>query len=239
MLYAPLVTGLVVYPVPALSAALLLALTTGLFFAQNAWGLVLRGRAGERGLTWLIVYGATAGATGFVLLLVQGLWRLLPLAVPAAALLGLQAWQRRATRRQIDHSTINEMLSATVMASGATAAYLAAGYAWGPGALAPWLAFALYFGGTVLYVKMRVSALRQGHVMPGSGAICLSWHVALLITALFLFGLTGGVAAGPALLRAALGWWRPRQISLRRLGVTEMVHAAWFCVWVGVSLSRL
>ena len=48
MLYAPLLTGLVVYNIHPLMCLLLIAMATAAFFAQNALGLLLRERGDEQ-----------------------------------------------------------------------------------------------------------------------------------------------------------------------------------------------
>lgn len=163
MLYAPLVTGLLAFGVPPLPAGLLLLVASAVFFAQNALGLHLRRRGAPGNLLWLLVFGGVGMAAGAVLLLHLQLLRLAPLALPAVLLFVWQAWQRRRTRRQIDHSTTNEAATAAVMALGASAAALTVGQPLWVAAVA-WGAFALYFVGSVLYVKMRVAdaRLRRG-----------------------------------------------------------------------------
>lgn len=245
MLYAPLVTGLVSYRVASLPAALLLLAGTSLFFAQNALGLQLRGRAGAHNGRWLVLFVLLGAAAG-VGLLALGQWPLLPLALPALALVAVQAWRRRATRRQIDHSTANELLSVGVMSLGAVAACLAAGRPWTIDLLLPWGGFMLYFGGSVLYVKMRVGDARRRMDTDRrrAGLPCVGWHAAFLLAAL-IWGLRTDVgvwpvaAAVPPVLRAWIPWQRLNGSipSLRRLGFTEVGISLWFCAFFGLSLA--
>ena len=107
MLYAPLLTGLVVYNIHPLMCLLLRECGD----AQTWWWL------GGCGL--IVVAGA-----GVLQLLGHG--RVLWLTVPAVALLGWQAIRRRGTRRQIDHSLLNEMLTVPVLGLGAPAAQIVA-----------------------------------------------------------------------------------------------------------------
>ncbi|MBQ36568.1 MAG: hypothetical protein CME04_09270 [Gemmatimonadaceae bacterium] len=253
MLYAPLLTGLLAYRVTPLPAALLATVATALFFAQNALGLQLRGRAGPDNTRWLTGFVIVGSAAGAGLLFGYGLWRLLPLAAPAALLFAWQAWQRRQTRRQIDHSTANELVTAAVMALGASAAHLAAGHPWTAAAAVPWVAFALYFGGSVLYVKMRVRDARSGGDTQARwrhGLACALFHGGLGITTAGLaltcwpgshFGALAGVATGPAILRALFAWLRldGTMPSLQRIGVLEVVFASWFSLWLAAALVGL
>jgi hypothetical protein len=250
MLYAPLVTCLVAYRVSLLPAALLILVMTSVFFAQNALGLQLRGRGGPGNTRWLAAFAAAGSAAGVGLLVGHDLLLLLPLGVPAALLFAWQAWQRRQTRRQIDHSTINELATVAVMALGATAAFLASDHGWMPAAALPWAAFTLYFCGSVLYVKMRVRNARAGDNSDRwrQGMACGLFHIVLGVLIVGLatgewpglhFTVLGGVAAAPAIIRACIAWYRldGSLPSLRRIGVVEAAFSTWFSVWIGVALA--
>ena len=251
MLYAPLATGLLVYRVEPPVAALLIVVVSCVFFGQNALGLRLRGRGGPTNDRWLAGFAVAGVAAATGLLLGLGLWRLLPLAAPAALLFAWQAWQRRATRRQIDHSTVNEVATAAVMALGASAAYLAAGHPWMPAIGLPWAAFALYFSGSVFYVKMRVHDARSSAAPDErwrQGVICGLFHagLGLVVACLFAagwpnpqFGLFAGIALIPAIARAWIAWRRldGRLPSLQRIGVLEFLFATWFSCWLGMALA--
>ena len=102
MLYAPLLTAIIVYRVDHLPAVLLVGLATAAFFAQNALGLLLRERSDARTWRWLIVCSVVV-LGGTMILWVEGHGRVLLLGVPAIVLLSGQALKRRWTRRQIDH----------------------------------------------------------------------------------------------------------------------------------------
>lgn len=250
MLYAPLVTCLAAYRVAPLPAALLIVVVTSVFFSQNALGLHLRRRGGPANTRWLAAFIVAGAAAGAGLLVGCGLWRLLPLGGPAALLFVWQAWQRRQTRRQIDHSTINEVATVAVMALGATAAFLAAGRGWMPEAGLPWAAFTLYFCGSVFYVKMRVHDARSGDDRDRwrQGMVCGLFHVGLGVLTVGLatrarpglhFALLAGVAGAPAVIRACIAWNRldGSLPSLRRIGIWEVAFATWFSVWIGVALT--
>ena len=104
-----------------------------------------------------------AGGCGLIVVAGAGLLQLLGhgrvlwLAVLAVALLGWQAMRRRGTRRQIDHSLLNEMLTVPVLGLGAPAAQIVASESVTHHALLPYLCFNLYFHGSVLLVKMLVA----------------------------------------------------------------------------------
>lgn len=252
MLYAPLVTGLLAYPVSLLTAALLVAAATAAFFAQNAAGLALRDRAAPGMWPWLAAYvgAGLAALAGLTLGLRQ--WHLLWLAAPGLALFAWQAHQKRATRRQVDRSLANELATAAVLSLGASAAHAAAAGALRPGAVVPWATFAIYFGGTVLYVKMRVDASRLRAASPWgrrwqAGGACLVYHGLLAVLAALAVERTwpapvaAWLAAGyaPAVLRAAFAWARlgGGAPPLRRIGLGEVGYAVWFSALAGIGLA--
>ncbi len=70
MLYAPLLTGLVVYNIHPLMCLLLIAMATAAFFAQNALGLLLRERGDAQTWWWL-------GAAGLIVVAGAGVLQLL------------------------------------------------------------------------------------------------------------------------------------------------------------------
>lgn len=252
MLYAPLITAIPVYAVDRLPAALLVVAVTAAFCLQNVVGLLLRGR-GDPGTTiWVGLYAVITVGAGAGLVVGYRLWPLLPLALPGALLFGWQAYRRRATRRQIDRSTANELATVAVLSLGAAAAQIAAAGEWTMGAATPWALFTAYFGGTVLYVKMRVAAAR-GH-RDGVwlhrwrvGRICILYHLGLGVT-IAAAGIAGdppsvalaGVALAPALGRGLLSWlWlEDGPPPLRRIGVAEIVYGVWFSLWIGLALTR-
>jgi hypothetical protein len=249
MLYAPLLTAIIVYRVDHLPAVLLVGLATAAFFAQNALGLLLRERSDARTWRWLIVCSVVV-LGGTMILWVEGHGRVLLLGVPAIVLLSGQALKRRWTRRQIDHSLLNEMLTVAVLGMGAPAVHIVATRSITLDSWVLWLAFSLYFLGSVLFVKMMVGAARDASPPPlrwRRGGINVIYH--LLIVLLLLFGLlmpgTGGmlfqglIAFLPAVLRAGVGWWKlsMRQPALRRFGFMELAVATWFSAWAGVGAS--
>jgi len=224
---------------------------SSVFFAQNALGLQLRGRGGTANRAWLAGFGVTAAAAGAALVLGCGLWQLLPLALPAMLLFIWQAWQRRTTRRQIDHSTANEIATAAVMALGASAAHLAANRPWAPAVGLPWVVFGLYFSGSVLYVKMRVHDVRSAAETQQrwrQGLACDLFHIGLGVLGVGLiagswrnpvFGVLCAAAMTPAVARALIAWRRldVSLPSLRRIGVQELLSASSFSGCIGVALS--
>lgn len=255
MLYAPLVTGLLAYGVDPGPAVLLVVAATAAFFAQNAAGLLLRGRAAPWTALWLALDGAAGLAAVAGLTLGYGLWPLLVLAAPGVALFAWQAQRRHATRRQVDRATANELATVAVLSLGAAAAHVAATEALTPAAVAPWAAFALYFGGSVYYVKMRVEAARLRDGRTWARRWRAGWRSSLCHLGLGLLAGAGIAAGGPTRDAAALAaaavapavgraLWAGLRLTdapprLRRLGVWEIVYAVWFSGWIGAALAAV
>ncbi len=106
MLYTPFAIGAAVsYPSPAGPLTTLLFACTSAYFAQNALGLLLRGRGGHSVLPWLVAFSLVLAASVAILIGVHGTHDLLWFGPLATALFAWQAWQRHRTGRQIDRST--------------------------------------------------------------------------------------------------------------------------------------
>ncbi|MBT3342452.1 MAG: YwiC-like family protein [Gemmatimonadetes bacterium] len=250
MLYAPLLTGLVVYPVGWFMSLLLAVLATSAFFAQNALGLLLRGRGDGRTWRWLAACGALVGVSA------AAYWgaghaRVLWLGLPAALLFSWQALQRRLTRRQIDHSLANELITVPILGLGAPAAHIISAGQMTPGALLPSVAFSLYFAGSVFFVKMLIGAIHDPAPAPlrwRRGGATLLYHGFILLALLAGIGgldngrilIPGLIGFLPVVARTLFMWWRLSGVppSLRRVGFIEVGIALWFSIWIGVFLTH-
>ncbi len=251
MLYAPLLTGLIVYRINTTVSLLMVGLATAAFFAQNALGLLLRERGGTTTWRWLGVCSVVIVVCVLVLMEL-GHWRILPLAIPVLVVLVWQAIQRRWTRRQIDHSLLNEMITVPVLGLGAPAAQIIFSQSFSVNALPLWIAFNLYFLGSVLFVKMLVGATRDASPPPlrsHRGGVNVGYHVTILLALIAGVIMPSGrtillpaiVGFTPVVLRTLFFWWRmeKRSPALRRVGLIETGIAMWFSLWVGILASRL
>jgi hypothetical protein len=116
-------------------------------------------------------------------------------------------------------------------------------------ALALWLLNALYFGGTVFYIKLKV---RQQPRQPAPDQLgrrlvkakaCLTYQTVALTLVILLVALRQAplltpLAFVPVTIKILLGasqWQEKRSLSLVRLGVIEIVHAAAFAGLVAVA----
>ena len=89
MIYLPAAIGLVSVSRPSVLYGLLFVVAlTGVFFAQNAAGILLRGSRNPGTKRWLALYTLTSCVFGGALLLSSDRWALGVFLVPAAALFG-------------------------------------------------------------------------------------------------------------------------------------------------------
>ncbi|MCX7886576.1 MAG: hypothetical protein N3B01_04865 [Verrucomicrobiae bacterium] len=200
-----------------LKVLLFLTSTICLFVARASWL--------ERRWQWLAVLLVAGGAAAVPLLAAWGLWWLAGFAMIGAALAALP---RAAV-------LISQLLAVAGLTLTAPAAwYTATGRLDAP-AFWLWLWNALYFAGSVCYVRLRIA--RKGQCWP-----VLTFYFTVLAFALALAAgnvVSYGVplAFAPSAIRAILGTRRlSATLRLRRLGWSEMAHAIVFGVLLAAAL---
>lgn len=192
---------------------------------------------------WAIVYAATAGIAGTILIVAYRLWWLAPMALLGVLLVAYHLWlvsQRR-------EMTLPGELSGIVgLALGAPMAYYVGRGTLDETALALWLVNALYFGGTVFYIKLKVRQQPKQSPPPPiparfrAASACLTYHTAALAITIALAMLAIAplwipLAFLPVLAKALYGTWQwqdRRSLSLVRLGIIEMVFSVAFAAMV-------
>ena len=135
------------------------------------------------------------------------------------------------------------------LALGAPMAYYTASGQLGSVAAALWLVNALYFGGTVFYIKLKV---RQQPRLAAPDRVserlvkakaCLAYQTIALtiIAALVAFqwapwlALLAFVPVTIKVIHGAWQWQDKKSLSITRLGVTEIVHAVAFSLLVIIA----
>jgi hypothetical protein len=188
---------------------------------------------------WTAIYGSIAVLSGSWLILAYGLWWLLVVGVVGGLLIGLHLWF--VARRQ-EMSATGELAAIFGLALGAPMAYYVAGGQLDDTAALLWLMNALYFGGTVFYIKLKVRHQPRMAVPahPGRRFLeaksCLGYQtmaltIIILLATLRLAPLLAPLALIPATLKAVFGAWQwqeKKSLSLVRLGVVEIFHAVAF-----------
>jgi len=245
MLYVPLLAGILVagaFPLPAL---MLVLSATALFIGREpllGWLRARRRQKESGGLRDLALgYIACAFVFGAPQILVYRLFWLLPLGLLTILLLWITSAMAARGR---DRGVAGEILAISGLALGAPAAYYAASGRLGTGALWLWVLSVLYFTSSVFYVKMRVlsSNRRRVEAYRCARRNCASYHAFLFLGLIALAGLGNLnllilMAFAPALARALFYFVRPMgPLSLKRIGVQEIVYSAIFLILVALTL---
>lgn len=251
MLIVPLLLGLAIAPAWQWRALILVAAAFGFFLMR--YPLVTLVKTRRRAATdraylwrWAAIYGGLAALGGGWLILAGGLWWLAAMGLAGGLLVLFNLWL--VSRRQ-EMSAVGELAGIFGLALGAPMAYYAASGRLDGVAATLWLINALYFGGTVFYIKLKV---RQQPRLPApnraaerlaQAKACLTYQAAALTIVILLVTLQRApqlapLAFVPATLKAAWGAWHwqdKKTLSLTRLGVTEILHAVAFTALIIVA----
>ncbi len=245
MLIVPLFLGLVIAPTWHWRAIVLLVAAFGFFLVRYPLATLVktRRRASPEKKAylwrWTIIYGTVTAFSGGWLVLVEGLRWLAVIGVVGALLLGLHLWL--VYRRQ-EMSVLGELSGIFGLALGAPMAYYTASGLLDGTAAALWLVNALYFGGTVFYIKLKVRgqprqpAPESLNERLAKGKACLAYQgvVLVIVLGLIIFKqmpvliLVAFLPVTVKVWRGVKQWQDKKSLSLVRLGVTELVHAVVF-----------
>jgi hypothetical protein len=248
MWVVPLLIGFIIAPDWNWRSLVLIAAALGFFLVRYPLALLVKTRnrsnANRAHLWyWTLIYGGITALCGIWLVFVQQLWLLLPLGVLGGLLLVFHLWL--VARRQ-EMSVIGELAGIFGLALGAPMAYYTAGGQMDRTALMLWLVNALYFGGTVFYIKLKV---RQQPRQPAPSQLserlakakaCLGYQtvaltILLLLVTLRLAPLLTPLALIPATVKVLWGaghWQDKKTLSLMRLGLIEIFHSLAFTVLI-------
>jgi hypothetical protein len=244
MFYIPVVLGLVAAGTWNVEATLFLIAGSALFLMREPfltwWRLWRRGMDSRPAAGVLLIYGAVAAAAGMPLVYKLGRPLLLPQGIAVAIAM---VWLAEATMRGWGRTVAAETVAVLASTSAAPAAYYAVRGNYGQGWLF-WLLAALYFVGTVLYVKMRVTAAhaRTSEQAELARWTCAAYHVLAPFAAAVLGLATARpwlIAAAflPATVRALLRVALPsRDLNLKRTGWKEVVYSLVFLVLTVLAL---
>ncbi|MFY9610701.1 MAG: YwiC-like family protein [Blastocatellia bacterium] len=247
MLYVPFMIGALagsgssVTMVPLL---LLLLSVTFIFVARESmlewWRARGRGKPSRPASIRLLIYLGFGGLFGAPLLVIYNRLWLAPLAVLIGLLFAFNTW--KAVRGE-DRTVIGETVAILGLTLAAPAAYYVTGGTWDMRAWLLWMLCSFYFASSVFYVKLRVHSLnrRREELRRQSWRRCATYHL-FLTAALLLLAATGSldlfvlVAFTPVLARTFWQLARPSgQVSLKRVGLLEVVYSVIFLVLVAIS----
>jgi hypothetical protein len=244
----PLIVGAAVAPVWQWRTLIVIAAALAFFLLRYPLATLIKTRkrpATDRMdlIRWSIGYGLIAALAGAWLIVIERLSLLIPIGLIGAMLVALNLWL---VSRKQEMSIYGELAGIVGLALGAPMTYYAASGQLDGTALMLWLVNALYFGGTVFYIKLKV---RQQPRLPApdrlserllKGRACLTYQgVALtVIIALVAFDHMPALlplAFAPMTLKVIYGaarWQDKRTLSLPRLGVIEVIHSIVFAMLV-------
>jgi hypothetical protein len=247
MLYVPFVLGVVVAGRLNWAVVLLLLATTAMFISRESllvwWRARSRGREASDAGRMLAIYLGLAAAFGLPLILIYELYWLLPIGAIGAALLVVNG--KQATNLE-ERSIGGELLAICGLTLTAPAAWHTASGQWNAQAAWLWLMSALYFAGSVFYIKLRIYRLnpRKSAEERQVRQSCAFYHSFLLIGLIILI-FAGNlqlfvlIAFAPALLRTFWSLVKPaRQVNLMRAGLMEIAYSLVFLVFIALSFRQ-
>lgn len=248
MFAVPLIVGFAVAAQWQWRSILLILAALGLFLVRFPIDTLIKTRRRPtadraRLIRWVIVYGSLAAICGGWLMIVDQLYALIVLGLLGAALLIYHWWL--VDRRQ-EMSVRGELAGIFGLALGAPLAYYVSTGALNGTALGLWIVNALYFGGTVFYIKLKV---RQQPKEPAPDRVserfvkakaCLTYQSVVLTLVILLVAFQrlpalAVLAFVPMTLKVLYGvthWQDRKSLSLPRLGVIEIIHSATFAVLI-------
>jgi hypothetical protein len=248
MFAVPLIIGFAVAAQWQWRSLWLIAAALGLFLVRFPIDTLIKTRKRPnadraRLIRWVIIYGLIAVIGGGWLVVIDRLYGLIPLGVLGMALLIYHWWL---VERRREMSARGELAGIFGLALGAPLAYYVSRSLLDGTGLGLWLVNALYFGGTVFYIKLKV---RQQPREPAPDRVserlvkakaCLSYQsvvltLIILLVALHRLPALALLAFVPMTLKVVYGAtrWQDRQsLSLPRLGVIEMIHSVVFAVLI-------
>ncbi len=248
MFAIPLGIGIVVAGVWRFELGLLLVAALGFFLMRYPLATLVKTRkrpSPERKILWRWagIYAAIAAAAGTTLVLAYRLWWLAPMGAFGVALVAYNLWL---ISRRKEMTLRGELPGIVGLAMGAPMAYYVARGVLDETALLLWLINALYFGGTVFYVKLKVRQQPKQSPPPllpdrfRAAKASLTYHtvalgVAVILTMLSIAPPLTPLAFLPMLLKAWYGAWQwqdRKSLNLVRLGINEAVFSLTFAAIV-------
>ena len=247
----PLIVGAAVAPVWQWRTLILIVAALAFFLVRYPLATLIKTRKRptiDRAwlLRWSIGYGLIAAFSGAWLILIERLYFLIPIGLIGATLVAFHLWL---VYRNQEMSAYGDLTGIAGLALGAPLMYYAASGQLDGTAMLLWLVNALYFGGTVYYIKLKV---RQQPRLPAPDRLgerlvkakaCLTYQGVVLTVIIALVAVDHVPALLPLafvpmtlkVLYGAARWQDKQSLSLPRLGVIEVIHSVLFAVLVIVA----
>ncbi len=190
---------------------------------------------------WSIIYAIITALSGSWLLFGAQFWWLAPMGVIGVLLIAFNLWLISRNRAM---DAIGELAGITGLSLGAPMSYYILRGRIDTVAWVLWLLSALYFGGTVFYIKLKVRRQPKITVPPKiadrivAAKSCLAYQtfvlsVVLLLTILKIAPIYAPLAFVPMTIKVLMGtkrWQDRKSLSLVRLGLVEVAHSLTFAI---------
>ncbi len=250
MLYIPLITILIGLHASLETALLLILTVTGAFLGQHTTILFIRNRAPKGAGLWLTLYSFSFFFGTTILLSIYAHYALIYIGTPTAIALIWLFIRSRFARKRIDRTFSGEILAISGLTLTAPAAVIIATGHLSQTAIGLWGIYVLFFGSSVLYVKMRILAVQKksgitlkSRLTLGSGL--LIYHLILLANiATFYITLPALgkyllIGFAPVIIRAIIGWMllSNKLPNLKRVGLIESAYTLWFSACLIAALQ--
>ena len=253
MFSVPLIIGFAVAASWQWRSVLLISAALGLFLVRFPIDTLIKTRRRPQVdrmwlIRWAVIYGLSAALCGGWLIVIDQLYWLLPLGVVGVALLAYHWWL---VEHRQEMSARGELAGIFGLALGAPLAYYVSTGSIDGTAVGLWIVNALYFGGTVFYIKLKV---RQQPKEPAPDRVserlvkakaCLTYQSVVLTLIILLvafnrlpaLALLAFVPMTLKVLYGAAQWQDRKSLSLPRLGVIEIVHSTLFAMLIIVAFG--
>jgi hypothetical protein len=250
MLYIPLITILIGLHASIETALLLILTVTGAFLGQHTTVLFIRARAPKGAGLWLTLYGLTFAIGAAILLRFYALYDLIYIGTPTTIALFWLFIRSRFARKRIDRTFSGEMLAIAGLTLTAPSAIIVATGHLSQTAIGLWGLYVLFFGSSVLYVKMRILAVQKksgisfkDRLILGCGLIIyhliLLANIATFYITLPALGKYLLIGFAPIIIRAIIGWMCLSNTlpNLKRVGLIESAYTLWFSAHLIIALQ--
>jgi len=248
MFLVPLGVGMATGKVITLETILFALTAFGFFLLRYPLMLTLRARdphTRREAIRWSIAYATLTGVGGAFLVARSPLWYWLALGTLGALTLAIYLWL---AVRRAEMSLAGEWLGVAGLALGAPGAYLVATGMLDVTALELYALNALYFGGTIFYIKFKVreqprvvaphadwrTRLRAGRATLAYHALAFAFIGALAIGD--ILPALVPIAFAPALCKMFGGILnRPARVNLKHLGFIELGLSVTFAAFIWLA----
>lgn len=247
LLYGPFLIVVLAFGSFDFRTLILLVSLTALFLTHEPLAKLARTPSGIVGphrvrhwRRWLLIYGGIGLLSGLWLLIAYQLWLLIPAGILIGGFLLLNLYL---VSRKQDRQLLPELLGVLGLTTSGPVTYYVVTGRLDYNAFLTWVLCLLYFSSAVFYVKMRVSRFTGKKEASLRTAVCIGYHVFLLLV---LGGIvqagwiSGWIIAGfiPLIVRSVWPLVKPdKRLNFKMMGYSEVAYTLVFVIAAGFTLS--